>query len=115
MSFNEIDLKRIDKEMKTFISRQRTSVEIESGVDISYIIEKDSIIIFETSPAWDNPEEDVEVPIARATFVKADESWKIFYQKDDDRWHKYEPLPEVKTFGEFLKEVAEDKHGYFWG
>lgn len=115
MGFNESDLKKIDKDMKNFIVKHRTPVEIENGVDISYSIEKDSVLIFEVSPAWDNPAEKVEVPIAKATFVKESNTWKIFRQKSDDKWHKYEQLPEVKTFGEFLDEVEEDKHEYFWG
>jgi len=115
MSFNEKDLKKIDKEMKSFIEKRITPVEMENGVDISYSIEKESITVFEVSPAWDNPAEKVEAPIAKATFVKENNTWKVFRQKSDDKWHKYEQVPEVKTFAEFLAVVAEDKHGYFWG
>lgn len=115
MSFNETDLKKIDKEIKAFVEKHRTPAEIENGVDISYSVEKESILLFEVSPAWDNPAEKVEVPIAKATFVKESNTWKIFRQKSDDKWHKCEQMPEVKSFGEFLTVVEEDKHGYFWG
>lgn len=115
MGFSETDLKKIDKEMKSFINRHMTPAEIDNDVDIKYVIEKDSLTIYEVSPAWDNPSETIEVPIAKATYVKDSDTWKIFRLKDDDKWHKYDQAPEVKKFSEFLDIVEEDKQGYFWG
>lgn len=112
---NEQELKKIEKEIKDFIEKHRTDIEIQQKVDIIYRIEKESIIIIETSPAWDNPEEKIEVPIAKASYDKTGNVWKIFYQNSNLKWEKYKQLPEVKSVSEFLAELSADKEGLFWG
>ena len=115
MSFDELSSKRIEKEMKTFIEKHRPPVEIRNEFDIGFKMEKYSVIIFEIRPKWNNPDEKQEIPVAKATFTKTINLWKMFYMRSDLKWHKYDPLPEVKTVGEFLSEVDEDKFGCFWG
>jgi len=115
MSFNELDQKRIEKEMNGYIEKNRPPVEIRNEIDISYKIEKFSIIIFEIRPKWNEPDEKIEVPIAKATYVQAGNIWKIFWQKSDMKWHKYDPLQEVNTVKEFIDEVDKDQYGCFWG
>jgi len=115
MSFNELDLKRIEKEIKAFIEKRRPPVEIRNEVDLSYKIDKFSILIFEIRPIWNNPKEKMEIPVAKATFVKATNIWKIFWKRADLKWHKYDPLPDVKTMKEFIAEVDKDQYGCFWG
>jgi len=115
MSFNELDLKRIEKEVKAFIEKRRPPLEIRDEVDLSFRIEKYSIFIFEIRPIWRKPDEKTEIPIAKATFVKAKNIWKIYWQRADLKWHKYDPLEEVKTVKEFIAEVDKDQYGCFWG
>jgi hypothetical protein len=62
-----------------------------------------------------NPGQFVESNIAKATFVKANLCWKIFWQKANLKWESYKPDPEVKTLKAFVKIIEEDKYGCFWG
>jgi hypothetical protein len=115
MSFNDLELKRIEKEIKAFIEKRRPPVEIRDKVDLNFRIEKYNIFIFEIRPRWNNPAEKIEESVAKATYVKAKDNWKIFWQRCDMKWHKYEPASEVKTIGEFLSIVDKDQDGCFWG
>jgi len=115
MSFNDIETKRIEKEIKVFIEKRRPPIEIRNQVDLDFKIEKYSVIIHEIRPVWNKPDEMVNVPIAKATYTKTDSMWKIFWQRADLKWHKYDPNPEVKTFTEYLKIVDKDEYGCFWG
>jgi hypothetical protein len=114
MSFNEKELKKIDKEIKAFIKKNTVPGEIRSKAEINFKIVKNNIFIFEIRPKWDNPAEKIEEPVARATYVKTKDSWIIFRQKCDMKWHEYEPVPEVKTLSEFLSIVYNDRNGCFW-
>ena len=31
------------------------------------------------------------------------------------KWHSYKLKPKVSKLKDFVKEIKEDKHGYFWG
>ena len=115
MSFNDIEKKKIEKEMKVFLDKCRPAIEIRNKLDIGYKIEKQSILIFEVRPDWNNPSEYREIPIAKATFVKTSNTWKIYWQKSDLKWHVYGPKPEVKTVNEYVAIVDKDEYGCFWG
>jgi hypothetical protein len=101
--------------LENFIFKRRPPEEIRHQLDISYKIEDQSVIIFEIRPKWKNPELKMESPIAKTTFVKAKNKWKVFWQRSDLKWHAYDPKPFVNSVNEFIQVVDEDKHGCFWG
>ncbi len=115
MDFNDIEKKKIEKEMKVFLDRRRPPVEMRNKIDLNYKIEKLSIIIFEIRQVWNNPDEYRESPVAKATFVRKSNTWKIYWRRSDLKWHAYEPMPEVKTVDEFVAIVDRDEYGCFWG
>lgn len=101
--------------MEKFIARKRPPEHIRPQLDIGYKIEGQSIYVLEIRPQWDKPENIREHPIAKTTFVKAKNHWKVFWMRADLNWHSYSPTPTVKTISEFTKLVEEDKHHCFWG
>ncbi len=115
MSFNELDRKRIEKEMKIFIEKRRPPLELRNEFDLSFRVEEDSIIIFEIRPRWNNPDEKIEGSVAKATYIKGNKIWKIYWKRADLKWHKYDPLPEVLTVSDFLNEIDKDPNSCFWG
>lgn len=43
------------------------------------------------------PEKIIEEPVAKATYIKKNDVWKIYWQRADLKWHGHEADPEVKT------------------
>jgi len=84
-------------------------------LDIGFRIGNQGIAIFEIRPDWNNPSEIMEQPVAKATYVKTQECWKIYWMRADLKWHGYDLLPEVDTLEEFLDVVERDNFGCFWG
>jgi len=74
-----------------------------------------SIEIFEIRPRWDDPQEIMENPVAKAVYVKTRGVWKIYWQRADLKWHGYEPYPEAKSLEEFLQVVESDEYACFFG
>ncbi len=101
--------------LEIFIDKRRPPEHIRHQLDLSYKIDKQSVIIFELRPFWQDKEKIIESPVAKATWVKAQNAWKIFWMRADLKWHGYAPDAKVDTIEEFLKIVDEDKHGCFWG
>lgn len=101
--------------LENFILKIRPPEEIRDQVDIAYKIEGQSVIIYEIRPHWNNPNEYFESPVAKTTFVKTEQHWKVFWMRADLKWHGYQPKPYVKTIKQFTGLVREDKYHCFWG
>ena len=101
--------------MENFIARIRPPEHIRPKLDLAYKIENQSILVLEIRPQWDKPDVMRESPVAKTTFVKAKNHWKVFWMRSDLKWHSYSPKAIVRTVEEFTKLVAEDKHHCFWG
>lgn len=57
----------------------------------------------------------LEHAVAKATYVKAEAVWRVYWKRRDLKWHRYDPLPEVASLEAFVQLVHEDAHACFWG
>jgi hypothetical protein len=57
-------------------------------------------------PLWRQPDRIIEDAVAKATYVKTQRVWKVYWQRADLKWHRYDPDPEVDSLDEFLCETA---------
>ena len=53
--------------------------------------------------------------MAKATYVKKQNVWKVYWQRADLKWHRYDPDPEVPSLQAFLDLVDRDEHACFFG
>ena len=115
MTLTEFERKRIDNLASVFIEKRRPPAHIRDQLDLGYRISGQSLELFEIRPVWNDPREKIEEPVAKATFVKKTNTWKVYWQRQDLRWHRYDPDPEVDTLEEFLAVVTADEYACFWG
>ncbi len=98
-----------------YLDGRRPRVEIRHKLDLGFRLEKQSLVIFEIRPDWQNPEIKRESMIAKTTFVRSQNVWKIYWQRADFKWHLYEPAGEVETVEKFFEVLDRDEYGCFWG
>ena len=115
MSLSEFEIKKVEYAAEAFLSVKRPPALVRSQLDIGYRIEDQSIEIFEIRPDWQDESIIRNHPVAKATYVKSQGVWKVFWQRADLKWHGYEPVATVKTIEEFFEAVVNDTHGCFWG
>jgi hypothetical protein len=115
MAFSELELKRCERDIARFMERRRPPPHIRPQLDLGYRIAGQSVEIFEIRPDWRNPAEKMETPVAKATFVRTQNSWRIYWMRRDLKWHGYEPNYEVGSLAEFLVIVDRDEHCCFFG
>ena len=115
MAFSEFEIKRIEKEVPKFMQKRRPAPHIRDQIDFGFRIKDQSLELFEIRPRWNNPSEKTESAIAKTTYVKTKRIWKIYWQRQDLKWHGYQPKPEVSTVDEFLAVVDHDAHACFFG
>ena len=114
MAFSEIETKRYEKQVGEFVEKRRPPEDIRDELDIGFRIKGHSIEIFEIRPSFFNPKVTMESPVAKTTYVRTQNVWKVFWQRRDLKWHAY-ITPEVRTLKKFLELVDEDDLCCFWG
>ena len=115
MSLSEFEIKRIEKKVGEYVEQNRPPIGIRNELDLGYRIKGQSVELLEIRSIWNNPQEKINQAVAKATYVKNQKVWKIYWQRADLKWHRYMPAPEVKTIEQFLEVVQKDEHGCFWG
>ena len=115
MAISEFEITKCEKELEKFMSQRRPPAYMRDKVDLGYRIINQSIELFEIRPQWRNPSVKQEHAIAKATYTKSGKCWKIYWQRADLKWHRYDPVPTVNILEDFLQTVTEDKHACFFG
>ena len=115
MAISEYEIKRCEKMQNAYIDKNRPPAHISNLIDIGYRIKDQSIEIFEIRPQWNNPDKIIEEMQAKTTYVKKTKIWKVYWQRADLKWHRYDPMPEVNSLDEFLALVEADEYCCFKG
>ena len=115
MAFSEIELKRHERAINAFLEKKRPPIHIRDELDIGYRIDGQSVEVLETRPDWRDDSIKMERPAAKATFVKNTGEWKVYWMRQDLKWHKYDPRPKVESLEEFLEVVDKDENCCFFG
>lgn len=115
MALNDIEQAKCKKVLSAYIERKRPPIEKRDQVDLAFRIEKQSVIIYEIRSDFRNSEEKIECEIAKTTFVRSNNHWKIFWMRADLKWHSYPPEPSVQSIEEFVEIVEKDANCCFWG
>jgi hypothetical protein len=115
MAFNDLDKKRIEKALDAFLVKRRPPTHIRAELDIGYRIADQSVEVFEIRPQWNDRSVIRQHPFAKATYVRSQNCWKIFWMRATLKWQSYEPMPTVASISEFLQVVDADEYRCFFG
>ena len=115
MALNDIERKRVERTVDAYIQKHRPAPHIRPELDMGFRIKGQSVEIFEIRPRWKEPGVKMEHPVAKATYVRSRDLWKIFWMRADLKWHNYEPVPAVGSIEKFLAVVEKDAYACFWG
>jgi hypothetical protein len=115
MALSEFEIKKVKNAAEAFLTVKRPPLHIRKQLDICYRIDNQSIEIFEIRPYYLDESQILEHAVAKATYVKTQKAWEVFWQRADFKWHSYEPMTSVKSIEEFFDAVVDDPYGCFWG
>jgi hypothetical protein len=116
MTLTELETARVRRALDAFLARRRPPPHLHAKVDLAYRVTGQNVEIIETRPRWrDPPGEVTEHAVAKATFVRCRGTWRVFWMRQNLRWHSYEPAAAVSSIDEFCRVVDEDQFGCFFG
>ncbi|MFT4573895.1 DUF3024 domain-containing protein [Marinomonas primoryensis] len=114
MALSEFEFKRCEQQLNQFLAVHRPPAHVRNQIDINYRIVNQSVEIFEIRPNFHDPLSQMELAVAKATFVKKQKAWKIFWQKSNLTWQRYDPVPEVAFIEDFLEVIGKDEYDCFF-
>lgn len=109
---NTIDVIAI---MENYVERIRPEPHIREKLDIGYRIDNQSIVLFEVRPKFRSSNEIIEAAYAKATYIKSEKKWKVYWMRGNLKWTLYEANPKVASLQKFIDLVEEDQHHCFKG
>ena len=115
MALSEHERYRFEKPVRAYVEARRPPPHIRPELDIKYRIVNQSIELFEVRPAYKHPDQIIEHPIAKATYVRSKKIWRVYWMRADLKWRRYEPQATVSTVEEFLGVLDQDSYGCFYG
>ena len=115
MAFTEDELREHKKTLGAFLQKRRPPEAVRDQVDVDYRIEGQSVVVLERRTLPFGPQRTVESPVAKMTYVRSRDVWRLYSQRRDAKWHGYEPRPEVDSLAEALQIVDTDTYFTFWG
>ncbi len=113
MPFSNLELELIDNVVGG-LCRKLNKPVIEE-LSIEFRIEKHDVVIFERRPAYNQPNETVEIPVAKLKYNRTKDEWQLYWMRADLKWHNYQPLSSSANLKGLVNEVHADPYGCFWG
>lgn len=88
MAFDELEQDREEREVVAFVERKRPPPDVRPQLDIGFRIRRQSVEIFVIRPEWRQPEQKRESPVAKATYVRRQDFWRICWMRSDFIAHR---------------------------
>lgn len=115
MALTALELASCERDLAKFLERRRPPPHVRSQLDIVCRIDGQSVEVLEVRPDWRDPLAKMERPVAKATFVRTRDRWRVYWMRSDLKWHAYAPSPEVRSLEAFLHVVDRDDFCCFFG
>ena len=113
MSFNELELKRIDRTVGE-LCRCKTRLEHADQLRFECEIDGHTVTIWEVRPPWDGVGDHTRKGVVRFRFVRSRGVWELYWMRRDLKWHRYDPARSTPDLAALVAIVGADEYGAFF-
>tara|TARA_R110001583_G_scaffold4077_8_gene24399 strand:- start:16 stop:375 length:360 start_codon:yes stop_codon:yes gene_type:complete len=114
MAFTQLEREEFEHLLSERLANRKQHAA-KKGFDIGYKFNNQSIEFFENHPSTNYERGFWNVHVAKLTYVRTKDVWKIYWMRGSLKWQGYLRCPETKKFNEALFFVNEDLDEIFWG
>lgn len=114
MAISEFELYKVEKLAKHFCAIKSQNFPREQ-LYIDYKIEDQTLYFLEVRPMWNDLTKNIELLVAKFTYVKKHKIWKLYWLRQNLKWQAYEPDGINQHLEQLFEIVHEDKQDCFWG
>jgi len=113
MAFSKIEREEYEGLVSNLIEARRKQAT-DNGFDLGYIFNNQIIELFEIHPSTLNEQGFFNLSVAKISYVRTTNIWKIYWMRGNLKWQGYRKHPEVKKLSEALFILNEDEDRLFW-
>lgn len=113
MAFTESERKEFEHLVSELIESRKKQAN-KSGFDLGYQFNNQSIELFEIHPSTHNEKGCFNLSVAKLTYIRTKDMWKIFWMRGSLKWQGFRRCPETNKLNEALLVVDEDADQIFW-
>ena len=114
MAFSEIELKRIDN-LVGEMCRNLTNPEFKDELSLEYKVQGHDVVVFEKRPGYGKHVGGMETDAAKIKYVRTKSEWRLYWMRQDLKWHGYEMLSSSKKLEDLVEEIEKDPFCCFFG
>lgn len=114
MAIDEFTRKQVETKLGEFC-RERIPAHARDEIKLTYSFWRESVILYEERPAWDNPGEWTKMKIARIDFDQESRGWTLWAYDRNERSLFYFELHPKASLDEVIQEIDDDPTCIFWG
>ena len=115
MAFTELEARRNEAALRSFLDRCRPPAHIRSKLDIGYSVDGQVVEVFEIRPDWKDEKIIRNHAFARLRFFKSRGLWRLYWLRANLKWDIYEPHADHKHLERALAVIEADEYGCFFG
>ena len=109
MTLSDIERKRVERTVGAFVEKLRPAPHIRPQLDFGFRVSGQSVELFEIRPQWDRPTVKRESSFAKATFIRTQGLWKVYWMRAYIWVHYYSTeLPDMKRIYGEARATADD-------
>ena len=98
-----------------FFSKRLPRGEAEGKLWFQVVSEKNSIIVSERRPVFNDPSKSTTSPFVQFRYTDFDSQWHIYWQRASGKWWPYVPMKEIHSIDDCLTELEADPYHCFFG
>lgn len=114
MAFDELEPKRIERTVGE-LCRRCSPPEHADELRTAYEVEGHSATMYEERSPWDGVGGWTRGGIARFRFSRSRGEWRLYWMRQDLRWHRYDPDEMPPDLDSRVAVVEADEFGAFFG
>ena len=114
MSFNDLELKRIDRTVGE-LCRRKTRPQYADQLRFECEIGGHTVSIWEVRPPWDGAGDWTRMGVARFRFFRSRGAWHLYRMRRDLKWHRNDPARSTPDLAALVAIVESDEYGAFFG
>lgn len=100
---------------KGFWVHRRPPAHLRDEIREGQRIEGQSIELFFNRPSFQDPSRWIEEAIAKITYVRPINCWKLYWKRADGKWHSYPTCSKTTSLSKALQVIHEDSNYCFFG
>ena len=94
---------------------ERIPEHVRNKVRLVYRFRGHSVTLCEERPAFQQPDQWVEIVVAQFRMDKTTFEWSLYWANRNSKWLPHEEFAPTRDFEAALAEVDANPYGMFWG